>query len=214
MHGVLVPFFSYAAECRSTYRARVGVHWYRTEKVKDKDGKTRDKRIQETEWFPLRGSAVDVLTGHLECASRGLDAHETAALRDFDLGRAVAFDSHLLAGWQAELPSRARAAVDRDAVTHIRQLQSRKIKREILPGDTQRGVVVNSDVDVRSVELVLLPVWITTYQHGGKVFRMLVHGQSGRCVGKAPVSRAKVVTAALLVAAIGVVVLYLTGVLR
>ncbi|MEM6990734.1 MAG: hypothetical protein AAF721_09560 [Myxococcota bacterium] len=214
LQGVLVPYYAYTAECRSTYSARVGVHWYRTEKVKDKDGKTRDKRIQETEWFPLRGSAVGQLRNHLECGSQGLTPYEATALRGFDFGRAVRFDPHLLAGWRAELPSRVRATVDREAVEHIRELEARRIRREVLPGDTQRRVTIDGTVTVQGVELVLLPVWITTYTHAGAVYRLLVHGQTGRCVGKAPVSRVKVGLAALAVAVLGVTILYLSGVLR
>ncbi|MBL4687495.1 MAG: hypothetical protein JKY37_23065 [Nannocystaceae bacterium] len=214
MHGMLVPFYVYAAQCRSTYRARIGVHWYRKKTVKGKDGKTREKRIQETEWFPLQGSAVGQFHGHFECASRGLTAAESAAIRDFDLGRAVAFDPHLLAGWHAELPSRTSAVVDRQAVGHIRKLEMSRIKDHILPGDTHRGVQADINVELLGVQLILLPVWITTYVYGGEVFRMLVHGQNGTCIGRAPVSRAKVVGAAMLVATLGVAMLYLWGVLR
>lgn len=214
LSGVLVPFYAYDAHCRSRYQARVGVHWYRTETVKGKDGKKKEKRIQETEWFPLEGSAVGQLHGHLESASNGLSAAEVVGLRGFDLGRAVGFDPHLLAGWRAELPSRTRALVDAEALHHIEAIEARRITRTILPGDTQRRVQIDCKVEVTSVRLVLLPVWITTYRHSGSVFRMLVNGQTGRCHGKAPVSRAKVVTAAIAVAVIGMVVLYLTGAWR
>ena len=214
MRGVLVPFYAYDATCRSTYRARVGVHWYRSEKYTDKDGKQRTKQVQETEWFPLKGSAVHELQGHLESASRGLTKLEVAALRGFDLGRALKFDRHLLAGWEAELPSEPRHVVDRRALKHIELLEAARIARELLPGDTHRGVNVDSKVDLEGVALVLLPIWITTYSHAGKVFRMLVHGQDGRCFGQAPVSRTKIVIAALLVAALGLLILYLTRVLR
>ena len=214
MRGVPVPFYAYDATCRSSYRARVGVHWHRTETFTDKEGKRQTKQVQETEWFPLDGTSVNELQGHIESASRGLTALEVLSLRGFDLGRALRFDRHLLAGWAAELPSEPRAVVDRRAVKHIELLEAARIQRKVLPGDTHRGVSVNTEVDLEGVSLVLLPLWITTYSHAGKVFRMLVHGQTGHCVGQAPVSRTKVVVAALLVAALGLLILYLTKVLR
>ena len=213
MRGVLVPFYAYDATCRSSYRARVGVHWHRSESYTDKEGKRRTKQVQETEWFPLRGTSVNEMQGHLESASRGLTTLEVFSLRGFDLGRALRFNRHLLAGWEAELPSEPRHVVDRRAVKHIELLESARLQRKVLPGDSHRGVTVDTKVDLEGVSLVLLPIWITTYSHAGKVFRMLVHGQSGRCVGQAPVSRTKVAIAALLVAAVGLLILYLTGVL-
>jgi len=214
MRGVLVPFYAYDARCRSTYAAQVGVHWHRTETFKDKEGNKKTRQVQETEWFPLQGSAVEDLRGHLESASMGLPPSEVVGLGAFDLGRALKFDPHLLAGWGAELPSHARAQVDRNAVEHIRVMQARRIKRRLLPGDTSRSVSIKTETELLAVELLLLPVWVTTYQHAGKVYRLLVHGQSGRCHGEVPVSRAKVVTAALLVAVLGVIALYLWGVYR
>lgn len=213
LQGMLVPFFVYDAECRSTYRARVGVHWYRSEKVRGKDGKTRDKRVQETEWFSLRGTAAQRLLGHAECASRALSSSEVRGLRGFDLGRATRFDPHLLAGWCSELATRVRSEVDREAMGRIRAREVKRIRSRVLPGDTHRGVTVDCDVKVLGVQFMLLPVWITTYKYGGNVFRMLVHGQTGRCFGSAPVSRGKVVAAASAVAAIGLLILYLSGVL-
>lgn len=205
MRGVLVPFYVYDAECRSRYHARVGVHWYRTETKKDKEGKKQSRRVRETEWFPLDGTAADRLAGHQESASRGLTATDLRGLRHFDLGRAVRFDPHLLAGWHAELPSRQRDDVDREARARITSRETKRIRNQVLPGDTHKRVHIDCSVKVLGVQSVLLPVWITTYRYQGRVFRMLVHGQTGRCFGEVPVSRAKVVTASLVVAVIGLI---------
>ena len=214
LKGLLVPFYAYDARCRSSYRAKIGVHWYRRQTRTGKDGKTRAEQVQETEWFSLTGSAVGQLADHLESASSGLSASDLVGLAGFDLGRTLPFDPHLLAGFEAELPSRPRADVDRDADESIRAKEARRITHRLLPGDAHRKVEIQCDVTVARVQLVLLPVWITAYRHGGEVFRMLVHGQDGRCHGAVPVSRTKVVGAALAVAALGVLVLWLWGVWR
>jgi hypothetical protein len=56
----------------------------------------------------------------------------------------------------------------------------------------------HTSVDVHEAELVLLPVWIATYRHADEVFRLLVNGQTGEVVGRAPRSMVKVVVAVLL----------------
>jgi hypothetical protein len=48
---------------------------------------------------------------------------------------------------------------------------------------------------VEKVSLVLLPVWVAAYKWDGKVFRLLVNGQTGEVVGKVPRSTLKIVIA-------------------
>lgn len=204
VEGVLVPFHAYDATCRSRYETQVGVYWYETKEVV-KDGKRQREVQRHTEWFPLRGTAVSQWRDHLVSASVGLSAAEVAALCPFDLGRARSFDPRLLAGWPAELPSRPRHAVDRDAAEQIRAGEIRRIGREHLPGDTHRGTRVSCQVEITELELVLLPVWVAVLRYGGQTHRLLVNGQTGRCHGRAPVSPVKVgvaVALAVLVAAL------------
>jgi hypothetical protein len=218
MRGVLVPFYVYDATCRSRFRTQVGVHWTRSETryepgVGGKPGERVTEQVQETEWFPLAGTSVADWHDHLVSASAGLGHEETRALAPFDLGRAVAFDARLLAGWEAELPSRERAAVDGDAVAQLRRLEARRVTDDVLPGDTHRHTSVECDVQVRGVRLALLPVWVVTWRYGEKAQRLLIHGQTGRCVGGAPISRPKIAALSALVAAIVLVILWKTGVL-
>ena len=214
LRGVLVPFYAYDATCRSRYRAQVGVHWYREEKRRnDKTGKTETHTVQETEWFPLQGTSVTQLVDHLVPATAGLSEAETRKLAPFDVGRAVRFDPHLCAGFEAELPTRPRAEVDADAAAQLRRLEARRVDHEVLPGDTARRTHVDTDVTVEAVRLVLMPVWVVAYRFGGKVHRTLIHGQTARFVGKVPVSAVKVTVVAAIVAAVTLLVLWKTGVL-
>ncbi len=204
VEGVLVPFYAYDATCRSRYETRVGVHWYETKTV-TKNGKREREVERHTEWFPLRGTAVCQLRDHLVSASAGLSAAEVAALSPFDLGRTRPFDPRLMAGWPAELPSRPRTAADHDASEQIRARELRRIGREQLPGDTHRDTRVSCQVELAEAELVLLPVWVAVLRHAGRVHRLVVNGQTGRCHGSAPVSPAKLAVAvaiAVLVAAV------------
>lgn len=213
LRGVLVPFHAYTATVRGRYRARVGLHWYRTQ-TRTHEGKKHRKVVQETEWFPLAGTLVDQLEDHLVCASAGLTARELRLLLPFDLGRAAGFDPRLVVGWEAELPSRTRTDVDRTAVDEIRELEARRLHKWLLPGDAHEVEAFRADVEVHRVHLVLLPVWLATYRQGSRLYRLLVNGQTGRCVGRPPISRVKVSVAAAVFAAIMLLILWTTGVLR
>lgn len=215
LRGVLVPFFVYAASTSSKWRARIGLYWWRDEEVSVvRDGKrvTETRRVQQTEWFPLAGTAVGQWVDHLECASNGLGAREIAQLASFDLGRGVVFDPRVVSDFDAELPTRARDEVDARAEDSLRRLEARRIEREVLPGDEPRLDTLQCDVAIERAELALLPVWIAGYRYRGKVHRLLVHGQDGRCIGYPPISRVKVSLAAAALALLVVLVLGLAGV--
>lgn len=218
LQGVLVPFFAYDATLRADYSARVGVHWERTETVKvrkrkpkpDKAGETihidpeqpetRTKVIRETEWFDLRGNMGTQLEDHLVCASAGLSAQRATALAPFDLGRAAAFDSRLLLGWSAELPSKSRRDVDRVAHATLSDLGRAHLRDKHLTGDAHRLRTVELDVEIHGVRLVLLPIWLATVRLGKTPVQIAINGQTGRSVGRVPTSPAKVI--AVVVAAL------------
>lgn len=203
VEGVLVPFYSYSATCRSRYETTVGLYWYETVEKKDrKTGKRRTTQKRHTEWFPLRGTAVAQLRDHLVSASAGLEAAEVAGLQPFDLGRARPFDRRLCAGWPAELPTRTRRHTDADALAQIRADEIARIGAEHLPGDTHRKTRVSCQVELAEAQLVLLPVWVAALRFGDTTYRLMVNGQTGNCHGRAPVSPTKVAIAI----AVGVVI--------
>jgi hypothetical protein len=213
LQGALVPFYAFSATVKSRYRAQVGVLWNRTETRKGKDGEPQTHVVQETEWFTLRGSTADELEDHLVAASVGLSQKESRALMPFDLGRAKPFDPRLLAGWHAELPTRPRHEVDRAARQSIHDHEERVVLG-LVPGDRRRLDHFEADIQIHRVHLVLLPVWIATFRHGDKLVRLLVNGQTGRCIGRAPISWAKV-TAGIVVGTVALlVILWLTGAFR
>jgi hypothetical protein len=213
LHGVLVPFYRYDARTLARYRARIGLDWTRETHVLV-GTRHETKRERHTEWFTLGGTTVGEWADHLECASRGLSAREVARLLPFDLGHAAAFDVRLLAGWDSELPARSRSEADGGARVSLRELAARRLAERVLPGDHVRVDHFACEVELARVDLVLVPVWIATYRHAGKPYRLLVHGQEGRCVGRPPISAAKVSVAAAAFATIVLVILWTSWIMR
>ncbi|MEM6292439.1 MAG: hypothetical protein AAGA54_14285 [Myxococcota bacterium] len=222
--GVLVPFYAYDATMRGDYSARVGIHWERREKVKrkrkpDKAGESihvdperpEVRVVRETEWFDLRGSMGTQLEQHLVCASVGLSAPESRALPPFDLGRAVPFDSRLMLGWSAELPSKTRRDVDREARQTLHDHARDHLRRHHLAGDAHRLRNLELDVDIHRVQLLLLPVWIARVRLGDDLVRIVINGQTGRCSGRLPTSVPKVIATVVALAAVVLAFLWLRG---
>lgn len=185
---VLVPFWVYQATARSRWTAKVGIWWYRTETytvVVDGKTQTRTRQVKETEWFPTSGSHVATYVDHLVSGSRGLPEHEANALEPFDLGRSRAYAPAMLAGLIAEQPSVDHAQARHTAHQELTELEHRAIQA-FLPGDESTGLQNQTETALSDVELVMLPVWIATFDHGAKVWRLLVNGQTGEVVGSVP----------------------------
>jgi hypothetical protein len=202
LRGVLVPFWVYAGVVRSEYDSRIGIYWYRTETYTDSEGKTRTRQVRETEWFSLSGSAARRVADHLVSASTGLSEPESNALEPFDLGWARVFDARLVSGWEAELPSVDRDRANQVAVQELRDSEAARIRSQFLPGDVKQVSSISSEVSVESCEIVLLPVWMSAYNHKGKAYRLLVNGQTGEVIGQVPKSVWKIVGVVLTVVAL------------
>ncbi|NVB42865.1 hypothetical protein G6O69_33905 [Pseudenhygromyxa sp. WMMC2535] len=207
LRGMLVPFWVYEGVVRSQYQARVGVDWYRTVTTHI-NGKTQTQRKRETEWFTLTGSAARQIEDHLVSASVGLSEPESNALEPFDLGWARDFDPRMLSGLEAELPSVATVNADQTATVELRDAERQRLPAQLLPGDHNRVEQIASQIEIRARRLVLLPVWIASYEHRDVQLRLLVNGQTGEVVGVVPKSKLKIALAVLAgVVVVGLVVL-------
>ena len=71
-----------------------------------------------------------------------------------------------------------------------------------VPGDTQRNLQVSTAWSGLTCKNALLPLWISAYEYGGKPFRFLVNGVTGKVDGNAPFSAVKIALAVLAVLAL------------
>lgn len=121
-------------------------------------------------------------------ATKGLSAGEVTQLGAYDVGDVqVHAAADVICEDFGVTRSSARARilqdVKADAVAELgRQHRGRNLK--------------HAKVDVMLTGLttkrVLLPAWIMAYQHNGKRFRVVIHGQNGTVVGTSPISVWKV----------------------
>ncbi|MEQ1502529.1 MAG: hypothetical protein ABMB14_09865 [Myxococcota bacterium] len=216
LRDVLVPFWAFDAIARTSFSARVGIHWYRTETYTvTVNGKTetRTRQVQETEWFPLEGSHVGQWFDQLVSASRGLNEAEANALEPFDLGEALPYAPTLVAGLTAERPTVPHAEAETTAAREIAALEQRTIASHHLPGDTHGDVRSSTESRLEPPKLVLLPVWIAVVKGPSGPIRLLVNGQSGEVVsGKIPTSWVKVaIVVGVVLAVLGLIALVVLG---
>ena len=200
--GIYVPFWTYDCAVHSQWSADSGTYYYVTRPTTVMvNGKPtiRMERVRKTRWRPAWGERDDAYDDCLVPASKGLPPEKLAKLGGFDISGLVPYRPEYLAGWRAEEYDLDLEAGWEKALRSVESSQRSRCAGDV-PGDTYRDLRVRNVVrDVRWKH-VLLPVWSLQYVLTGKTYTVLVHGQTGRVVGEAPYSVAKILAVVLLIA--------------
>lgn len=203
--GVYLPFWHFAMLAQSRWSANIGEHWYKTEHYTVKNAKGREERrtrqVLKVEWFPLSGAFERYWFGHLVPAASGINAGEAKAIGPYPLTALSRYRPYFLAGWMSEEYNVSRASAEEQCRTEFQQRQSQEINR-FLPGDTQRGLTIDTRVEMLESDLVLLPVYVLSYRYRGKQYRFLVNGTNGKVVGQKPWSAGRIAAVVIAIVAI------------
>jgi len=197
--GVYVPAWTFDARVRSDWSADSGTYyWVPVTYTTTSGGKTvvRTRMERRTRWRPAWGDRVDHYDDIQVIASTGIDPGLAEDLGEFQTGDLVPYRPEYLAGWHAEeyqLDLEGGWDTARDRITSTQRARC----AGDVPGDTHRNLRVENHISEVRWKHVLLPVWSLTYAFSGKNYAVLIHGQSGRVVGKAPYSWVKILLAVL-----------------
>jgi hypothetical protein len=206
IRSVFLPFWSVDARARSQWTAMSGRHRYRTETYQaTENGQTvtRERRVQETDWFPVDGSHEGEYSRVLVSASKGLDQKWVDDIEPFNFAELRQYQSAYLLGRGAEACALDSAAAH-EAARQIIEGKERSECARLVPGDTHRDLRVSTVLDnVRSM-LIFLPIWLAVFHYKGQLYRFVVNGQTGKVAGEAPLSYWKI---GLLIGAIVLVIL-------
>ena len=210
--GVYVPYWTFDARVHSDWSADAGYYYWVTEPtlVMVRGRPTMQMRqVRKIRWEPAAGARDDAYDDLLVHASKGLHEELAAELGRFDTKALVPYRPEYLAGWRAE-----EYAIDLETGFDAgkRAIESSQAARcgGDVPGDTHRNLQVRNRISDVRWKHVLLPLWSLTYTFGGKPYPVLVHGQTGKVVGRAPYSWIKIV---LCVLAVGALVLLALAIL-
>ncbi len=196
MQGIYVPYWTFDADTKSSYRGERGTVYYETRTVM-RDGKREQVRVAKVRWRPASGRVARFFDDVLVLASRTLPKSYTDALEPWDLGALEPYRPEFLAGFRAEGYQVDLADGLNEARAHMDQIIARDVRFDI-GGDRQR--IHDIDTAVRDVTFkhILLPVWLAAYKYRGKTYRFVVNGRTGRVQGERPWSAAKIAFAVLL----------------
>jgi hypothetical protein len=215
VRGVYVPAYLYGATAWSDWQARIGEDYTETETTTTTNEKgetvTATREVTRTEWFELAGRHAMYVRDVLVTASASVGNAELEAVEPFDLGALRRFTPAAVSGWWAEEPSLGLAECGELA----RREATAKIKGVLegfVPGDRHADLAYRAVLEHEVLDPVLVPVWVLAVRYDARkpALRVLLNGQTGRVLGRAPLSWARVAVAiALVVAIVGGVVAWL-----
>jgi len=197
LQGVYVPYWTYDTLTTTAYTGSRGEDYWVTESyTAHVNGKPvqRTRRVRKTRWYPASGMVEDRFDDILVLATRSLPYDLAVQLEPWDLKALAPFDERYVQGFRAE-----RYQIDLEegfgvAAKRMRPQIDATIRRDI-GGDHQR--VHSMDIDYHEITFkhILLPVWVSSYRHGQRTYRIMVNAVTGEIQGQRPYSVAKIVLA-------------------
>jgi hypothetical protein len=197
MSGVYLPYWTYDSRTTTSYSGQRGHYYYVDESYRDSKGNRRTRRVRKTRWHFTGGTVHVPFDDVLVAATKSLPQKLVDELEPWDLGALTAYAPHYLSGFLAE-----RYSIDLENGFVIAQDKMdpgiRSAIRRDIGGDDQRILSMHvRHADVRFKHF-LLPLWISSFRYGDKVYRFLVNARTGEGAGERPYSAIKIAFAVIL----------------
>jgi hypothetical protein len=196
MDGVYLPYWTYDSDTKTAYTGQRGEYYYETEFYQDSNGNQQSRQVQKTHWYSASGSVTVNFDDVLICASKSLPKDLIEELEPWDLNELMNYDSAYLSGFITE---RYKVGLEEGYSSFkekiVPEIHS-AIKSDI-GGDTQMIHSTSTTYSAVKFKHLLLPVWISSYSYGDKVYRFMVNARTGEVVGHRPWSWVKITLAAL-----------------
>lgn len=213
MNGIYVPYWTFDAQTRSRYSGARGDYYYesRTATVNvNGRNEQRQEQVRKIRWSPASGRVQRFFDDVLVLASQSLPRAYTDALAPWDLTELRPYSADYLAGFASEGYTVSLADGQKIGQEEMQQVIVGDVRRDI-GGDEQRIQSLDTDYSDQTFKHVLLPVWMAAYKYGGKTYRFVVNGQTGKVKGERPYSVWKIAFAVLLALLVAGAVAYVQG---
>ena len=189
LQGIYLPFWTFDAQTNCYYTAMGGRTKVTTHR--DKDGNTHTET--HTEWFFTSGYVHHFFDDVLVKASDKLDANLLARIEPYDTNHANSYSPDYFAGYQSECSQRDLG----DAHTEARSKMERSLialcEQDVLRHfDAVKNVRIKPEYRDETYKHVMLPVYATAYDFKGKMYTVLINGQTGKIQGGYPKSFVKI----------------------
>lgn len=182
--GIYLPFWTFDANITAQWRAEVG--YERQERYYDPGDKSWKTRTV-IDWRWEDGKVSLVIDDLLIVGSSRLSRLILERLYPFNLNALVTYSPDYLAGWQAQAYDVNLPDAWEKGKEDMRE-RARDACYEDIPTHHVRNFSMTADFANETWRYLLLPVYVAAYQFEGKVFQVMVNGQTGLVAGQKPVA--------------------------
>ena len=199
LKGIYLPYWTFDARAFSRWQAEAGHYYYTTEQVRGTDGRIETRQVQHVRWVPAMGELEHFFDDELVPGTVGIHPKLLRRIEPFPTTTDLkAYSPDFVRGWTVE-----RYQVDlREATTQGRRQMQHEMEAmcaRMVPGNTYRNLMVDTQFTGCTFKHVLVPVWLVRYTYGHRVFQVVVNGYTGRVAGERPYSWMKIAFAVLAV---------------
>jgi hypothetical protein len=184
--GVYLPFWTFTATTAADWKAEVG-HQERERYRENGEWKERTVTVWRWESGQVQMAIEDLVVDGTARLSQKL----LASINKFDIKDLTPYDAQFLAGMQAQAYD---VSLEKAWETGRQQMREKTRQACISRASTSqvRNFSMKLDFANESWRYVLLPVYLNTYSLEGKVFQVMINGQTGTISGQRPVDWTKV----------------------
>jgi DNA-directed RNA polymerase subunit M/transcription elongation factor TFIIS len=207
--GIYLPFWTFDAGTQSGYQGQRGEHYYVTER-RVVNGKDENVQVMKTRWYFVSGQVQRDFDDILVTASRALPEKYLNRLEPWDLANLAAYDNRFLSGFKAEVSQ----VNIQDGFKEAKQVMASAIEQDVrrdIGGDEQRVTSIRTQYNGTTYKYILLPVWLSIYRYGSKVYRFVINARTGEVHGERPYSAIKIAIAVIAALIILVLLIHFFG---
>lgn len=208
LKGIYLPYWTYDSDSHTPYQGERGDHYYVSESYVE-NGVSKSRQVQRTRWSGVAGEVALAFDDVTVPASSGLPRDYLDKLEPWRLASLQPYREDYLAGFTVEAYQLGLEAGFAAARLRMEPQIRAAICRDI-GGDVQRIHSMTPRYSRIRFKHILLPVWLSSYQYGGKTWRFLVNGQTGEVQGERPWSAWKIAFAVLGAVLVLAVLIYLS----
>ena len=184
MKGAYVPFFLYDYLAESVYRG---------EGTKVRSWRSGDYTYTETSYYDVEREMHASFDNIPVDASFEMPDSTMDLMEPYDYTDLMSFDPKYLSGFFGEIYNDTADKFADRAKKKAADSAETLMKKSIGAYSSLKTVVDQTTLTDRKIDYALFPVWVYKYKYAGKDYNFYVNGQTGKVIGKTPVSKLKVV---------------------
>lgn len=213
LNGLYLPYWSFGANANTEYAGQAGSYYRDTEVNTVSSGdrtQAKSRRVRKVRWRMVSGSYSKKFSDVIFGDAAQTDAKAIKGLEPFKLSELVKYDDKYVAGNTIERYKLGLQASWERAKAYMNTVLRTDITAIVKRGSDVTGAVniCTKYTDI-NYQLLLLPIWISTYRFRKKAYHVYINGQTGEMFGESPVSALKIGIIMLALAAAAALLIWL-----